>query len=564
MQERAPLRAHADAAAVTPAAAVPTSHRGCAASPSLALAKPSSRPKLNLLRSAVRNGGVLVLLLALALLLQYLSGAFNAEFGAYPDESAHFVTGLMIRDYIASGFPASPIEYAQRYYTQYPKVGFGHWPPVFYVLQAVWMLLFSVSRSSVLVLMAVVTSALAFVLYRRVQEYFGVIAATFAAATFVAIPVVQNQTAMVMPEVLLALFGFSAAIYFGRYVDSEKWEDALLFGVLATLCILTKGNGWALLFVPPVTLLLTRKFHLLRKPSLWASGLLIAAVCIPWHLFSKRYIRHVWAPGDGLATYFGSHAGEIAGALMHAGGALLFVFACAGLISMLARGSRIKAEVAAMVALLFGVCCFNAAVPLGVEARKLLMAFPPMLFFAAAGAMAVSSYLPLRRTWARTVPVLVAASGFLLQSFTLPPKSRIGVGEAAAIALRDTPPGPYLVSGSGSIEGSFIAELAMGDKARRHTVLRASKILASSDWNGSDYRLLFSRPDDIARELARRSVHLVVLENVPSAHTGAHHSLLRRALDESAEWAVLSHADLSSTVSVYRRVIYGGSTPRKD
>ena len=79
---------------------------------------------------------------SLAALLSWFAGAFQAEFGGYPDEPAHYVTGLMIHDYIAGWFPATPLRFAENYYLHYPKVAFGHWPPVFHFLQAIWMLLF--------------------------------------------------------------------------------------------------------------------------------------------------------------------------------------------------------------------------------------------------------------------------------------------------------------------------------------------------------------------------------------------------------------------------------------
>jgi hypothetical protein len=41
----------------------------------------------------------------LILLLQWAGGSYHAEFGGYPDEPAHYLTALMIRDYITSGFP---------------------------------------------------------------------------------------------------------------------------------------------------------------------------------------------------------------------------------------------------------------------------------------------------------------------------------------------------------------------------------------------------------------------------------------------------------------------------
>ncbi len=56
--------------------------------------------------------------------LQWISGAYSSEFDD-PDEPAHYVTGLMIRDYVAARAPAPPLAYAENYYLHYPKVSFG-------------------------------------------------------------------------------------------------------------------------------------------------------------------------------------------------------------------------------------------------------------------------------------------------------------------------------------------------------------------------------------------------------------------------------------------------------
>lgn len=47
----------------------------------------------------------------IALLLSWNSGAFRAELSDNPGEPAHYVTGLMVHDYVA----------------------LGHWPPFFYI-----------------------------------------------------------------------------------------------------------------------------------------------------------------------------------------------------------------------------------------------------------------------------------------------------------------------------------------------------------------------------------------------------------------------------------------------
>src|SRR5712691_10983090 len=124
--------------------------------------------------------------------LLYASGAFKTGFDHHPDEPAHFVTGLMLRDYIVEGFPSAPMTFATDFYLHYPEVAFGHWPPVFYVLQAAWMLVFGVSRTSVLCMMLATTAVLGATLYAVVSRALGTWLAGLAAAVLlVCVPLVR-------------------------------------------------------------------------------------------------------------------------------------------------------------------------------------------------------------------------------------------------------------------------------------------------------------------------------------------------------------------------------------
>ena len=78
-------------------------------------------------------------MMALLVAIQYRSGAFTADVAADNDEPAHAVTCLMVRDYIVQDFPHNPVTYARTYYAHYSKVGIGHWPPLFYCCEALWM-----------------------------------------------------------------------------------------------------------------------------------------------------------------------------------------------------------------------------------------------------------------------------------------------------------------------------------------------------------------------------------------------------------------------------------------
>src|SRR5262245_8846983 len=70
---------------------------------------------------------------AAAILLQLYSGAYGAERGMYSDEAAHFMNGLLIRDYVYDGLGENPVTFAESYYQRFPKIAVGMWPPLFHV-----------------------------------------------------------------------------------------------------------------------------------------------------------------------------------------------------------------------------------------------------------------------------------------------------------------------------------------------------------------------------------------------------------------------------------------------
>lgn len=71
----------------------------------------------------VPRAAALASLYLLAVLgLQWAAGASRSGFGGHPDEGAHDVTGLMVRDYVAHGSRGRPCV---------SRRAFGHRPPVF-------------------------------------------------------------------------------------------------------------------------------------------------------------------------------------------------------------------------------------------------------------------------------------------------------------------------------------------------------------------------------------------------------------------------------------------------
>ncbi|HWR53370.1 MAG TPA: glycosyltransferase family 39 protein [Bryobacteraceae bacterium] len=499
---------------------------------------------------------VVVLLFVAAVVFQAAGGAFNRELAGYPDEAAHYVTALMLRDYAGAALGQSPMEFALNYYLHYPKVAFGHWPPMFYVVQAGWMLVFSSSKTSVLVLMAVLAACVAAVVCLRVSRRFGLITGIIVASVYLALPVVQEHTAMVMAEGLLTLFCFLAAISFGVYLDSEKWQDCAWFGVFTSLAILTKGNAWALFLIPPVALLVAGRWRVLRQRAIWLTGAGVLAVCLPWQLLTLHMASQGWNAKPGF-QYTVTAVPAFVAQYADMTGVVVLILALVGMAVTLLlprrRAEAVAGEWAAMFGLVTAMLLFHSLVPAGVETRKLMPAAPAVLLFAIQGAVSLFGRFGLR--W-RT-PVFAAAAVALifgLEAFTIPVKPQRDLS-AAAERIATWPRGSVtLVSSDANGEGAFISEVAMRDERPNHIVLRASKLLGDESWGGDHYQSRFSDVVSVQRLLDQIPVESVVIDNWPGMRARPHHELLLRAITENpSEWVRVAVQGKAGTVTLYRR-----------
>ena len=88
-----------------------------------------------------------IALILITFALQVMSGTYSSDLGREEDEPAHFITGLMVYDYVTTSIGSDPIAFAESYYLHYPKIAFGNWPPLFYVIQTLWYMVFGPTKS---------------------------------------------------------------------------------------------------------------------------------------------------------------------------------------------------------------------------------------------------------------------------------------------------------------------------------------------------------------------------------------------------------------------------------
>lgn len=518
--------------------------------------------------SVVRERYALTLLLLLLAVagLQVSSAAYRGGFGSQPDEAAHYVTALMVRDYLADGFPQDPLSFAKQYYLHYPRVAFGLWPPLFHLLSGLWMLVFGVDRSTVLMLQAAITALWGMLFFHFAHRNIGFRQAAVSAVILVSLPASQRSTMSVMLDVPLAVLMLLAMMAYARYLRTTAMRDAVRFGLLAAAAILMKYNGLALALLPVFSIVLLRRFELVRTRAFWAPAVLVAAIAGPWYFAVRRFVAYAAEPGEPFRRFFSAMANV--SEVIALAGPIVFVLAAGGAVWLLFRQDPEVAPEAedcgihrVSLAMVLSVWSFHSLVYPIVEDRYLLP-LAPCLILLAWIPLRVGAFYLLNMEWRmlhRRVPalrifaVVALISPYAAFTFRVPRKQTSSYVEVArAIAAQNLPRGSaILVSSDAGAEGMLVAEMAMQEIRRPgHIVLRASKMLADRRMM-TGYRLLYQTPGEVMQVLDSIPVALAVVENCEPSACGEHARVLEEAIATMpARWKLLHAVQRESGTSI--------------
>ncbi|HEY1206368.1 MAG: glycosyltransferase family 39 protein [Bryobacteraceae bacterium] len=443
--------------------------------------------------------------------MQASTGAWNASFTSYPDEPAHFVGSVMVRDYLAS-LPAAPRRFAENYYWHYPYFGVGIWPPLLYLITALWFLIAGVGRVQALLVVAAATAGTASVICSLVRKRAGLVAGFCAGLLFLSLPEVQRWLCAVVADNVVTFFCLAAAACLIRYFEAASFRSALGFALCAGCAILTKYSAWFLCVLPFAALVALRRFDLLRKRSLWTQPIAIGATVGPWAIWTAKFITRVPAwPLGSVPGRLGAFSLEAVRILPP----VLAVAAAVGLLLLALRPGIWKADLAVLVFFVLGQIAFlSIAPPAGVETRYVLPVAGAVLVLAFAGWQAALEPLTRRGgAWAQAVPAFCLAltlpfAATHLRAYSRPPRYPIRNVVETIMANRAWDGKRILVASD--LEGPIIAEFAIQDRPRPgHWLLRPSKVLASSNWYGSEYSSFFHSAEDLGAWL--KEGHLAVI-----------------------------------------------------
>jgi len=505
--------------------------------------------------TAVRIVSALVVFWLQAAALQYASGTWSSEFGGEPDEPAHYVTALMVQAFLLSGSYADPLAFASDYYLHYPKVALGHWPPLQYGLLGLWLTLFGATRVAALAFIALVAAASATTLYLVARDKIGPIAGWLAGTLFLALPLVQTSSGMVMLESLVTLLTLLSTLAFARFVSSRRISDALGFSFLAVAAILTRGSAWSLGLLPPLALLLSRRLDLLRSPALWLSVLPVAFLCVPWYVATQgmtkgAFVSDSFDPDFTLAA-LPQFTRFVASSL---GFALSIPFAIGLWVKVLRplihAGEPVDPVWAALAAIIVVTILFHSLVPAAIVPRYMVPVMPAAVLFSIAGADALAHRLSQSSehlSLTRPITFVLMLAAFGVESFHIPALTNGGYrASLAAVAPAEGQGTQVVLISSGPLgEGSLVdtaAEAAAKAGEDQFLVVRGSKMLVDQDWLMRNWTSRVSTTEEIHAMLERIPVDVVIIDDIwHELQQRPYHTLLREALEsEPAKWKKLA------------------------
>jgi hypothetical protein len=479
-----------------------------------------------------------------AAFIQWRSGAYSADLAAYPDEPAHVVSGLMVHDYVVRllrlaepAFPAGPRAFAEAYYVHYPKVAIGHWPPLFYIVQAAWMFAFGRTKTALLLLMLTVVAATA-ILVRDLARHFSGSewAGLSAAAIFLLLPVTQQSLYAVMPDAVLALLA-AAAIAVAAH---PRWSPQWLWVIaIAAVMVHFRGAPLLLLFFIAVVASVYLKTLRLRFP--WMALLIMfLLVGVPLLLVRQTARLHVGNVANA-AVMFPVH-------LLRTLGPVPFVMTVLGAWVVPYRKQQGWFGITGLV---LGIWLFFSVAIVPWENRYLMIGLPACILLTAGAwqwmAARLRAITRLPGGW--ILGALAVGTALLCLRRPVIVRKPNANYEAAVRQVLDGPDGletVYLVAGNSLCEGAFIAGVDLADRPGRHIVLRSSKTLANSDWSGRYFVPLFQSPEAIAAFLEGSHISLVVIDDTARSDV----EMLHAALRQTPSWVELPS---SSRASLYRR-----------
>ena len=500
-----------------------------------------------------------------------LARAYQSGFSG-ADEPSHFLNGYFIANYVSAHFGANPMSAAADFYIHYPKISIGHWPPAYYgflglvflVLPPTMPVAFAINVLLAALPALGIAAALAMLADRRT--------AIAGVLVYALTPLVLEGHAMFMVDQPLAACLVAATALWIAYALAPGWGKAIGFALLAALAVLIKGNGWLVVFIPVFHILLTGNWKLLLSIKLVAAAALAALLVVPWYMLTAKIAADGFNYQAGLPYASKALLANLL-TLSHnltPAGVLLALFGVAAEFRVRARSALRWLIVSGILSLVLATLLLQSLVPVDIVDRYMAPALPAVVVLAALGVRHLLALLAARL--ARPAPVAAVLAALLAAVMAVPgvqhlaarpPKADTGIALISSELAAGRQPALTVIDGPAGAEGAFIAQMAVHDTQLQGYVIRASKLLADSNFMGSSYALKYSNAGQVLDELRRLGVQHVVIVRQNNAPAYPHSTQMRDALAASGSGFLLKqrlpHQFRAGVTEVYEAT--GAVTP---
>lgn len=481
------------------------------------------------------------------------------------DEPSHFLNGYFISTYLKDHFGSNPMAFATDYYIHYPKISIGHWPPAYYGLLSLYLLVAPASYTSVFLWNVAMSSLPALGVAAALNRLSGRAAALVGVVLYMFTPLVLDAQPMFMVDQPLAAAVVAATAIWMAYSHRPSWGRALAFAGMAAFAVLVKGNGWLMLFIPFFHAALTGRWRPLVSVKLVVAAAFAALAVVPWYLLTTKIAA------DG----FNYHAGP-AYALRAALANMVFLAHNVSWVGVALASYAIVVEfraralspqrwtiVSGVISLLLATLTLQSLVPADIVDRYMAPALPAVIVLAMLGALRTLDALAALRGGAGRLLASTALCVLLLwpgidQLQRRAPKADTGAAEVARMLAPSSHPAVTVIDGGTGHEGAFIAAMAVRDPGLNSYVVRSSKLLADSNFMGTVYALKFAQSAQVMAELRRLGVRYVVIMRGADQPSFPHSEQLRSALAAPDSGYCLrerlAHRNRAGTTEVYEAI----------
>ncbi len=415
------------------------------------------------------------------------------EIASHPDEAAHFVTGMMVYDYMRGHLGENPMAFAEQYYARYPKVALGHWPPGYYVVQAPWFGVMGAGVWQAHMLNWALALGFAAAWWWALRGLLGGALAMGSGAWLLSLPVLHRCAELLLSDWCVVLCSWVA----GAIWVSGRWPLGLV--AVSSLAILAKGNAWMIMPALVAAQVLSGEW----KKAPWREVLGIFVLSAPFYFWVK-------ASGFSYPLQNMTESDLVAALprrwllMRDMWGAAPWMFWAMGALGFLvgawyAEGiaRRWWAYSASFVAATLSFLLISG---LSYEDRAVALALP---------FVAVLALLP--------AVIWPGKLGIGLLALLCLPRGPIEIGSVkvfrgVAAALPAETRSILVVSDSVG-EGAMVAHVLESDARREKVVLRGSRLLSQQDWNSRYLTMRYRSAEEIGSVLESIPVQVVLLDS---------------------------------------------------